>query len=143
MGWTDKQKQKEYHAVWRANNRDKVNGYTRDKYKRTQTDPKLFVSWMLRMIRQRAKKHGHEFDITNEYLTKMFIKSNGKCALSGLPLTVERNNPLIASVDRINSNKGYIKGNLQLVASCVNLAKNKLSQKDFIKLCKSVVDNNS
>jgi hypothetical protein len=62
------------------------------------------------------------------------------CALSGMKLTVERNHPLIASVDRINSNKGYVKGNVQLVASCVNLAKNKLSQKDFIKLCKSVVD---
>jgi hypothetical protein len=140
MGWTDKQKQKEYHAAWRAKNREKVNGYTRDKYKRTQTDPKLFVSWMLRMIRSRAKKYGHEFNITNEYLTKLFIKSEGKCALSGMKLTVERNHPLIASVDRINSNKGYVKGNVQLVASCVNLAKNKLSQKDFIKLCKSVVD---
>ena len=143
MGYANKQQQKEYHAEWARNNKEKMAAYTRDKYRRTQTDPKLFVSWMLRMIRQRARKHGHDFSLTNEDLTKLFIKSNGKCALSGLPLTVERKNPLIASVDRINSNKGYVKGNVQLVASCVNLAKHKLSQKDFIKMCKAVVDINS
>jgi hypothetical protein len=143
MGYANKQQQKEYHAEWARNNKEKMAAYTRDKYRRTQTDPKLFVSWMLRMIRQRARKYGHDFSLTNEDLTKLFIKSNGKCALSGLPLTVERKNPLIASVDRINSDKGYVKGNVQLVASCVNLAKHKLSQRDFIKMCKAVVDNNS
>jgi hypothetical protein len=46
------------------------------------------------------------------------------------------------SIDRINSDKGYTKKNVQLVCADVNVAKNDLKQKDFIKLCKLISKNN-
>jgi len=43
------------------------------------------------------------------------------------------------SIDRIDSSKGYVEGNIQLVCRAVNYAKHALSQQEFIELCKEVV----
>ena len=44
-----------------------------------------------------------------------------------------------ASVDRINSEIGYVAGNVQLVCRCVNVAKHDLTMNEFIMLCAAVV----
>ena len=46
------------------------------------------------------------------------------------------------SIDRINSDIGYIEGNIQIVHKDINRIKWDLSDKDFYKLCKAVVFNN-
>jgi len=43
-----------------------------------------------------------------------------------------------ASVDRIDSNKGYIKGNVQFVHKDINLMKNVLNIEYFIEMCKKI-----
>ena len=47
-----------------------------------------------------------------------------------------------ASVDRIDSNKGYEKGNIQIVHKIVNRMKWSLNQKAFIWFCKKIYENN-
>jgi hypothetical protein len=44
------------------------------------------------------------------------------------------------SLDRIDSNKGYIKDNIQFLSLIAQFAKNKFEEKDVIEFCKSVVD---
>ena len=88
------------------------------------------------------KKRGIKNDLKVEDVNKLYEDQKGLCALSHRYMTriVGRNTRCRTnmSIDRINSNKGYIPGNVQLVCTDVNIAKNDLSQKDFIKLCKTI-----
>jgi len=91
------------------------------------------------------------FDVSIEYLWKLFKKQNGKCALSDMNLsfggTTKENkrketNKFTASLDRIDSGVGYIKGNVQWVHKKINIMKNEFTQEEFINLCKNVAVNN-
>ena len=60
---------------------------------------------------RRAMDKKLKIDITKEYLEHLWIKQDGKCAISGLPLEKFLrsipNTPFTVSVDRIDSSKGY------------------------------------
>ena len=90
-----------------------------------------------------AKNKGKEFTITKEYLSDLFEKQERKCALTGLPINIVWGNDsrgCTASIDRINSNLGYIEGNVQFVHIDVNRMKLHHPQDYFINLCKLIVD---
>lgn len=87
----------------------------------------------------------HEFDIDIEYACDLLYKEQGgRCALSGVPLMMAaRNYPRkgharTASLDRIDSTKGYIPGNVQWVHKAVNTMKNTMADIDFIAWCHRV-----
>lgn len=94
--------------------------------------------------KDRAKKNNLEIDFDIEYLRSLWDKQNGKCAISGLEMTYEMFKgrvPTNISVDRIDSSKGYIKGNVQLVCMAVNQMKNELSLEDLLYFCDSIIKN--
>lgn len=96
----------------------------------------------------RAKKGAEirnlEFSISKEYIYDLFIKQNRKCALSGLDIKfaekIDKNwyKNTTASLDRIDSNKGYIIGNVQWVHKDINQMKMEFEEKYFIQLCTQV-----
>lgn len=74
----------------------------------------------------------------------IFLKQNKKCALSGIELTFPvtyKDKSWTASLDRIDSSKGYILGNVQWVHKDINIMKNKFSQEHFINMCKLITNN--
>lgn len=73
-----------------------------------------------------------ELNITKNYIIKLFQNQDGKCSISGVDIVLGCN----ASLDRIDSNKGYIKGNVQWVHKDVNLMKGMFSLPHFLKVCK-------
>jgi hypothetical protein len=93
-------------------------------------------------MKYRAKQKGMSCNITKNDVVHLYHKQNGKCALSGVILTFyaysKRVNTNI-SLDRIDSNKGYEKGNLQLTCMAVNQMKNNLSVQELILLCKKIL----
>jgi hypothetical protein len=94
---------------------------------------------------KKGKRKPLELDITKEFVWDLFLKQERKCVFSGLILKFpERFNDksYTASLDRIDSSKGYIKGNVQWVHKDINMMKNKLNQDYFIKLCKLVAGDN-
>jgi len=101
--------------------------------------------WYSHIIRSANGNKGRrtklEIDITLEYCWKLFILQNRKCKLSGLELFFpKRHNDksYTASLDRIDSSKGYIKGNVQWVHKDINIMKNKFNQNYFIQMCKNI-----
>lgn len=95
-----------------------------------------------------AKRRGLEFSITQQYAWSIFENQGGVCKLSGLPITLsvktKKCNPdytaFTASLDRIDSNKGYVEGNVQWVHKAINKLKNNLNEVDFIEMCTQVAN---
>ena len=84
-----------------------------------------------------------EFNITKEYVWRLFNIQNGKCTLTGLELKFPTNwkdKAYTASLDRIDSGEGYIEGNVQWVHKDINMMKNRFNQSYFIQMCKLVSD---
>lgn len=91
-------------------------------------------------VKRNAQYRGLEFDISAEYMDGIFTAQGGICALTGVSLKTWAGGGGVvhgqtASLDRIESDKGYIKGNIQWVHKKINAMKMDLSQKDFIELC--------
>jgi hypothetical protein len=97
------------------------------------------------MILRQISKYIFEIDL--EYAWNVFERQNGKSAISGLPISFkyEGNRKLkrTASIDRIDSTKGYVTGNIQWLYQDINYMKRKLADSDFIELCKAVANHNS
>lgn len=91
-----------------------------------------------------AKKRNFEFNITIEQIWELFIKQERKCALSGDEIFFAKNsydrNNQTASLDRIDSSKGYIEGNLQWVHKQVNFMKQELEDSVLIEWCKKIYE---
>lgn len=79
-----------------------------------------------------------DFDLTLEYLKDLYAKQNGKCYYSGVQLTFASNDPNVLSVDRVDSDLGYVDGNVVLCAWIINGMKSDLTKDKFIEMCSMV-----
>ena len=100
---------------------------------------KRTVNSLVSVARGNAKSRGLHFNITEEDVINLLNIQDGKCALSGVPITIECD----LSIDRIDSLVGYEITNIQLVHKVINVIKNSLTQKDFIDWCQKVAKYNS
>jgi len=99
-------------------------------------------------LRFTAKARGLEFQISIEYAWRLYQKQNAMCALSGCLLTHGnlsapasiRDKQRTASLDRIDSTKGYIADNLQWVHKRINAMKSNMTDAEFVQWCKMVSD---
>lgn len=97
--------------------------------------------------KRNAKLRNLEFSITKEYLWQIYLQQNKKCVYTGFDLDLEKKEnsrnrtPSNASLDRIDSNKGYIEGNVQWVFKIINMMKWDLSHETFINYCKIITKN--
>lgn len=93
-----------------------------------------------------AENRGLEFSITPEYAYQGLIDQDFKCALTGASIGFrsirvcqnQNNIKHTASLDRINSSKGYIVGNMRWLHKDINTLKTNLPDEDFILLCRMV-----
>lgn len=100
--------------------------------------------WHFRNIKRRGK----DFDLVVEDLKTQWELQNGICPYTGwhlknmpttnhvhqLSLTPDR-----ASLDRIDSTKGYVRGNIQFVSYMSQCAKNAFTGQQLLDFCKQVV----
>lgn len=81
----------------------------------------------LRKCRNRTQKKKWVCDLTLEYLMELWMEQNGRCSLSGIPLLHSHETSNInrmASLDRKDSAKPYVQGNVQFIICTLNYAKN-------------------
>ena len=84
---------------------------------------------------RRIKKRKHDYDVTLQDLLDLWDEQKGICTYSGVKLLHPNeggNNLNTASLDRIDSNLGYIKGNLQFISITCNQAKNNLTHQEML-----------
>jgi hypothetical protein len=125
-------------------------GESNAKWKGYKEVPGSFIN----RITSRSKKSNREVKINAEDIYDLWIKQDKKCSLSGLPIDFINTNQgninrkeskydliCAASPDRIDSNKGYTKDNVQLVHKDVNMIKKEYDQDYFLKLCQLITEN--
>lgn len=94
-------------------------------------------------IKTRCNYYKIDLDLDIDYIDNLLVKQKFKCKLSGLDISLSysKNTEDTASLDRIDSSKGYIKGNVQWVHKDVNMMKKEYSMKYFIEICKRIANN--
>jgi len=76
---------------------------------------------------------------SNKYLWDLYVAQNKKCIYTGdLIYFRSIDKAATASLDRIDSKNGYIKGNVQWVNKDINRMKWMLSQEEFILNCNKI-----
>ena len=98
------------------------------------------MSWF-RTYEESARKRNIQWNITLEDAWNKLQEQHGLCALTGQTLHFGRIRSRLetnASIDRIDSTKGYEINNIQIVEKSINLMKSTFTQDDFIKNCKLV-----
>ncbi len=98
-----------------------------------------------RVYLRRTKKRDKDFDLDLPYLKELFESQDGTCPYSGVKLTLalskkKNDQHSTASLDRIDSSKGYIKGNVQFVSITINLMKNSMTHDETVEFCKIITE---
>jgi hypothetical protein len=113
----------------------KMSGNRRDEYTPFRT--------LLKSCRTRTNKSGQPkgtFDLDLPYMKQLWEEQEGKCSVTKVELKLENsyNKNYQASLDRIDSSKGYTKGNVRYISVSVNWLKNNLDDnhlREFIQIC--------
>ena len=75
----------------------------------------------------------------------MYLTQNKKCTLTKIDFVFEKvktsKRPFAPSIDRVDSTLGYVKGNVRLVCTIVNIALNEFGDEIFGKMCEAYVEN--
>lgn len=101
-----------------------------------RTDDKSPFRYYLRKANERRFK---ETDLDLDYLKTLWEKQQGRCAFTGMSIVLRKHgrykgkhdNITTASLDRIDSSKGYVKGNVQFISAALNLAKQDMPDSRF------------
>jgi hypothetical protein len=92
-------------------------------------------------------KRNQIVDITIEDLKEQWEKQNGICEFTGVKLIlstyskIEKSPIYTASLDRIDSTKGYVKDNIRWVSRSINWMKNDMSDEMVWELCRLISEN--
>jgi len=90
----------------------------------------------------KARLRTKEFNLIDADLLDLWDKQDGRCAYTKLPLLATANQFNTVSLDRVDSSKGYVVGNIQLVCSAINKMKQEYIEEMFLLFCLLVTQNN-
>lgn len=95
----------------------------------------------LRNLCTKARGRSKEFNLIDTDLLDLWDKQNGRCAYTKLPLLATANQFNTVSLDRVDSSKGYVVGNIQLVCAAINKMKQEYTEEMFLLFCLLVTQN--
>lgn len=128
------EKTRKSNADWRKRNPEKMLGY-QVKWARNNPEGRMVIS-----ARNRAKRKDLEFTITKDdfvvptYCPVLGIELKSGIGESGKP-GGNWNSP---SLDRIDSSKGYVPGNIQVMSFLANTMKGSATPEQLLKFAKWV-----
>ena len=112
----------DYHKQYYANNKEHIKQKSSENFKKRKARSPWRELW--RHARTRAAQYSFEFNLTHEYLESIWPDA---CPVLGIPLypntggKAHDNSP---SLDRIDSSKGYVIGNVAIISYRANVIKN-------------------
>ena len=104
----------------------------------TESTPRRWMYDRSRRMMTHARRSGYICKVNTDFLEQLWFKQNGKCALTGIPMSTKHFSLFSGSVDRIDQSIGYIDGNIQLVCKFINLGKNSHSNIEAIEFIEAI-----
>jgi len=113
-------------------------------------DYKVFLQWKRRKVQASARGRNIEFNLSKDFLYELYEKQKGNCYYTGKKMVLKiysgikpnRENIQLfkdyLTIDRLDSSKGYEKGNVALCTLKVNTAKGSLSYDEFLQIANFV-----
>lgn len=126
--------------------------FTRVNHRWSSTGVGDVSGTLMTYLKRKAKERSLEFTVTAQELWDLFNKQNGKCALSGVDITLttvinSQHNldraKMTASLDRIDNSKSYTIDNVQWIHKVLNHMRRQYSIDEYVKWCKLVAEYNS
>jgi hypothetical protein len=141
---------RQYMATYTATNKKQILAKKKEWYnkldqkerwervkKTIESSPEAFLADQMYHIVSRSNKPEYppnpsdpkkrEFDLDRAYLQELWDKQGGKCAITGIPMVYKFGCLESASIDRVDSSLGHVKGNIQLVCLGINRLKSTFS----------------
>lgn len=144
---------------WKTDNRLEYRLSAKNRYhsgngKRLQNaslekSAKTFLSKKIATLAAHARSPGphdpkdsirREFDIDIDYVLGLLEQQNNRCALSSILMTTKIGELQSISIDRIDSSKGHIKGNVHLICEGINYMKRHRSIKDVQSFINQIIE---
>ena len=115
----------------------KNDGYVRELWGNWDTYHNFKIKSLKVNAHYRAKKEGYKSDLTIEYLHDIFPK-DFKCPALGIKMEWgnKKGTRTSPSLDKINPDKGYMKGNVAIISLKANSIKSDATPKEVIKVAK-------
>jgi hypothetical protein len=118
-------------------------------YKDDFYDVKEILTFLAANLRRAANRGdaSQKIEVNLDYVYNVGASQDFLCALTGDELEFTRGgqtwlgkwcNPNSCTIDRIDSDKGYVEGNIQLITWKANCLKQHLDNNEFIEFCKDV-----
>ena len=102
-----------------------------------KTQDNIIAQFLLKKSSQCRRNKVLEYNLTLEYIKELLLKQEYKDYYTGqVPENYED-----YSIDRIDSNLGYIEGNIVITTNRVNAMKNDMSTEEFKKLISDIYKN--
>ncbi len=108
------------------------------------------IADILRRTKDRAEKTDMAFNLGKddegldamEYLIKLYRRQNGRCLLSGMPFVLDVDGDwsfhLRPSLDRIDSSKGYVRGNVRFIVQALNYFRSNMTDEQLYEIVDAV-----
>lgn len=137
----EKNKRKVYSKVYAKKQQSKLE---------VTGDYKVFLQWKRRKVKASARGRNIEFNLSKEFLYELYEKQKGACYYTGKRMNLTIYSGIMPNreniekfkdyltIDRLNSSKGYVKGNVVLCTLKVNTAKGSLNYDEFVQICNFV-----
>lgn len=118
----------------------------RERSRRHKTNLRLFHPMRARArdayndCRKRALAQGMEFDLTSKFILSL-LRTQTVCPYLGTNLTyaIGGKDKTLASIDRIDSSKGYTQDNVQVVSYLANLMKSHATPEELFQFAMGVM----
>ena len=115
------------------------NPYLKSVYK---NDLEKFLRLRYSNIKSRSFRLGVEFSIPIDEFLIQWEKQDGKCYYTNIEMSCLPKLDNSFSVDRVDSTRGYVSGNVVFCITWVNAMKSNASIKEFVDMCCAVVNHN-
>jgi hypothetical protein len=99
------------------------------------------ISFLLHSRLREAKLRKWQCTITLDELLTQWENQKGLCFYTNRPMSLKTGERFVASLDRQDSTKGYISGNVVICGLIVNQMKTNLELSEFIQICKDIAQN--